>query len=173
MKILGITAALLCTALLFAGDDPIVGGSATVKIQSQHIFPRPVFYATPVGELVFGNTVTILEESSDWFRVSTSSGITGWVHATSLTGAVLGSGQIGSGSGDVTSDEIMLAGRGFNSDVENSYRNINPGLHFDVVDQMEAFDVSPEEIYSFLVEGRLISGDEPQGAPAPSSGGGR
>jgi len=173
MKILGITAALLIVALPFAGDDPVVGGSATVKIQSQHLFPRPVFYATPVGELEFGNTVTILEESGDWFRVSTPSGITGWVHTTSLTGAVLTGGQIGSGSGDITSDEIMLAGRGFNSDVEASYRSSNPGLHFDVVDRMETFDVTPEEIYSFLVEGRLISGDEPQGAPAPSSGGGR
>jgi len=173
VKILSITAVLLIAALPLAGDDPVVGGSATVKIQSQHVFPRPVFYATPVGELEFGNTVTILEESSDWFRVSTSSGITGWVHATSLTGAVLSGGQIGSGSGDVTSDEIMLAGRGFNSDVENSYKNSHPELVFDVVDQMEAFDVSPEEIYSFLVEGRLISGDEPLGAPAPSSGGER
>jgi hypothetical protein len=99
--------------------------------------------------------------------------MSGWVHATSLTGAVLTGGEIGSGSGDITNDEIMLAGRGFNSDIEDLYRNSNPGLHFDVVDQMEAFDVSPDEIYSFLVEGRLISGDEPLGAPAPSSGGGR
>lgn len=164
MRSLTIALILLLTATAIPGDEPSVGGQATIQIMSQHLFPRPVFYATPVAELGFGDVVTILSESDDWFEVRTASGLTGWVHSTSVTGAVLSGGSVGSGSGEVTSDEIMLAGRGFNADMEQSYESSNPSLSFAAVDAMERIEVDPDDIYSFLVSGGLI---QDEGAPAP------
>jgi hypothetical protein len=167
LRSLAITATLLLAAAAFTGDEPAVGEDATVQIQNQHLFPRPVFYATPVGELDFGDVVHILGESDDWFEVRTASGGTGWVHSTSVTGAVLSGGGVGSGSGEVTSDEIMLAGRGFNADMEDSYSGSNPSLDFSEVDQMERIEVAPEDIYGFLVAGRLIEAEEGYIPPEP------
>jgi hypothetical protein len=181
LKSLAIAAMLLLAAAAITGDSPVVGEEATIQIRSQHLFPRPVFYATPLGELEFGDVVTLLEECEDWFMIRTASGATGWVHATSVTGAVLSGGSVGSGSTEVTSDEIMLAGRGFNSDMEQSYSSSNPALLFSEVDEMERITVAPEDIYGFLVAGDLIpeedlpSQDSPaQETPPPDndSGGG-
>src|SRR6056297_3329316 len=129
--------AVLVSGVAVAEDPPEAGSQATVKVRSQHLFPRPVFYAEPLAELSFGEVLTLGESSDDWFRATRSNGITGWIHSTALTGAVAGEGDIGSGSGEVSSDEVMLAGRGFNSQVEEAYSSDNPELDFSKVDAME------------------------------------
>ncbi len=137
-----------------AEDTPIeVGGTATVMIREQYIFPTPVFYAQPVGELVFGSIVEITGEQGDWFSIEAGNGIEGWAHTTALTGAVLSEGSQGTDD----SDMIMLAGRGFNSDVESSYAS-GKDLPWDEVDAIENITVEPAVLEVFLVEGLLLDG---------------
>ena len=148
-----VTLALLAGSAM-AEDTPIeVGGTATVMIREQYIFPTPVFYAQPVGELVFGSVVDITGEQGDWFSIEASNGIEGWAHTTALTGAVLSQGSQGTDD----SDMIMLAGRGFNSDVESSYAS-SKDLPWDEVDAIENITVEPAVLEVFLVEGLLIEG---------------
>lgn len=152
-------AMLIVTLALVAGsaiaeDTPIeVGGTATVMIREQYIFPTPVFYAQPVGELVFGSVVNITGEQGDWFSIEADNGIEGWAHTTALTGAVLSQGSQGTDD----SDMIMLAGRGFNSDVESSYAS-GKDLPWDEVDAIENITVEPADLEVFLVEGLLLEG---------------
>jgi hypothetical protein len=54
-----------------------------------------------------------------------------------------------------TTDELALAGKGFNSRVEERFRAEHPGLDFTWIDRMETFEASPEQVRSFLQEGRL------------------
>jgi len=65
---------------------------------------------------------------------------------------------VGSGSGGVTSDEVTLAGRGFNSDVEARYSTDNPQLDFAKVDAMEALEITSSQLEQFLVQGGMIEG---------------
>ena len=58
-----------------------------------------------------------------------------------------------------TTDELALAGKGFNSQVEERYRSDHPELDFTWIDRMETFGASAEEVRRFLDEGRL----RPQG----------
>lgn len=150
---------LLVIAILsgsaFAEDSEIeVGGSATVMIREQHIFPAPVFYAAPVGELVFGSVVEIIEERGDWYSIEARGGVEGWVHTTALSGAILSEGSQGTDD----SDMIMLAGRGFNSDVESSYAS-GKDLPWDKVDAIENINVDPTTLEVFMVDGLLLEGD--------------
>ncbi|MBD3369608.1 hypothetical protein GF402_04510 [Candidatus Fermentibacteria bacterium] len=161
--------ALLLLAASFADDEPEVGQQATVKVRGQHMFPRPVFYAQPVCGLDFGEVVDVLESEDDWFHCSTSGGLAGWIHGTSLTGAVIGEGEVGEGSGEVSSDEVMLAGRGFNSDVEDAYSSDHPDLDFELVDDMESLEVTPDELRDFLAQGGLIPSSESQQQDTPES----
>ena len=171
----GLLAGLLAAGAVLAEDQPQAGSQATVKVQSQHLFPRPVFYAEPVAELSFGEVLSLGEQQGDWFRATRSGGVSGWVHATALTGAVAGEGDIGSGSGDVSSDEVMLAGRGFNSQVEEAYSSDHPELDFSLVDEMERMEVTPSQLESFLAQGGLIESTDPSPSTGDDggSGGGR
>ncbi|PIE53141.1 hypothetical protein CSA37_03300 [Candidatus Fermentibacteria bacterium] len=142
---------ILLTASVTADDTPVqTGGQATVKIQEQHLFPSPVFYAQPVAELSFGQVVNVTGRQGDWFSVETE-GQEGWVHSTALTGALLSQGSRSTDD----SDMIMLAGRGFNSSVEDAYSQ-GKNLPWDKVDAIEAIEVSPASILHFLTEGLLI-----------------
>ena len=64
---------------------------------------------------------------------------------------------------EATSDELALAGRGFNSDVESSFKENNTSLPFDQIDAMQENSVSVEEAVRFLEEGGLL---EPADIPA-------
>ena len=102
---------LLVLLMSLLASDPVLsaGDEATVKVMRQFIFPSPAFYAQPVAELELGQVLTILEDGNQWFRVSASSSLSGWVHATALTAASAGSGSVSSGSGSVKSAGLPTA----------------------------------------------------------------
>jgi hypothetical protein len=157
MKIL-MMLLLFSITLSFADDDePQVGDEVAISVQNQSIYPMPAFYASPVQPVSYGTIAQINEINGEWYRITTSLNQTGWIHSTSVTGAIQASSGDVSASGSVTSDEIMLAGRGFSEAVEESYAGEHPELNFLLVDNMEAtWNVSPEELYDFLVAGNLI-----------------
>lgn len=53
------------------------------------------------------------------------------------------------------SDEIALAGKGFNKQVEERFKQQNKKISFNLVDQMEGNTISEEAIQAFLLEGDL------------------
>jgi hypothetical protein len=67
------------------------------------------------------------------------------------------------GSEDVekaaSSDEIALAGKGFNEQVEGEFRKKNPDIDFRRIDRMEKIVVAQNEMQRFLKRGGLA----PQG----------
>ncbi len=157
MRFLIVLVTILAGSAVAGDTDIEVGGNATVKIREQHIFPTPVFYAQPVGELAFGSVVEITGEQGDWYSIEADNGINGWVHTTALTGAVLSQGSQGTDDSDL----IMLAGRGFNDDVESSYAE-GKTLPWDEVDAIEDITVEPAVLEVFLVEGLLLKNLPPE-----------
>jgi hypothetical protein len=57
-----------------------------------------------------------------------------------------------------SASELALAGKGFNEAVEKSYQEESK-LDYTLVDMMETQEVSEDDLYSFLVEGHLITGE--------------
>jgi hypothetical protein len=98
--------------------------------------------------------VEVLEERSGWARVSLS-GKQGWVHMSALStkNIVLQAGD-SNVQQSVSSGEVALAGKGFNEQVEAEYKQQN-NLDYTVVDRMERFTVSIDEILLFVEEGAL------------------
>ncbi len=136
--------------------EPEIGDEVVIAIQNQHIYPRPAFYASPVQPVDYGTLATIDDISGEWFNVTITDGREGWIHRTAVSGAIQTSGDV-TASGEVTSDEIMLAGRGFSQEIENAYASEHPELDFTEVDYMETMcPVSPEELLHFLLTGNLI-----------------
>ena len=80
----------------------------------------------------------------------------GWIHASALTPKKI---VLRAGAEDVeaaaSSDELALAGKGFNQQVESEFRAKNPNLDFTWIDEMETYVVSENEMKQFLKEGEL------------------
>lgn len=167
---------LMLTVLAAAEDDPPQpGDQVAIAVQNQYMYPMPAFYASPTQPVSYGTLALIDEVQGEWYRVTTALNSSGWIHSTAVTGAIQSSSEGASASGEVTSDEIMLAGRGFSKDIEETYAGDNPELDFSMVDRMEtSWKVSAEELYQFLLEGNLIEDTGTSSSTGGStSGGGR
>ena len=54
-----------------------------------------------------------------------------------------------------SSDEITLAGKGFNQQVENDFKTKNPQVDFMWINRMEKITVTQKQIQTFIKEGQL------------------
>jgi hypothetical protein len=174
MRLIFLPLLLLALGVTAEDDPPQPGDQVAIAVQNQFIYPMPAFYASPTQPVTYGTIAVIDEVQGEWYKVTTALDKTGWIHMTAVTGAIEGSSGGTSTSGGVTSDEIMLAGRGFSEDIEQSYAGDNPDLDFSLVDHMEnTWKVSSEELYQFLLEGNLIELTASTSTTTTTGGGGR
>lgn len=129
----------------------------TMSVQVKHgvVKSTPSFLGENVGDVYYGDRVSALSKTGEWVKIVTPAS-RGWLHATALTDkrVVLQSGTQRAETG-VSSDEIVLAGKGFNAQVESKYRQDNPSLRFDRVDAMERYSLTPEAQQDFARRGQL------------------
>lgn len=129
----------------------------SVQVREGLIREKPSFLGKKVADIFYGEMLEVLEESDGWSKVKMpGNGPSGWVHTSSLTEEeiVLSAGQENV-SHSATGDELALAGKGFNQQVENEYRSRNPKVDFVWIDKMEKIRVSPEQMQVFLDEGQV------------------
>ena len=148
---------VLGTAVAWSADD----GSMSVQVKQSQVRTAPSFLARIVATLNYGDRVYIVTHQGTWSQVFlASAGVKGWVHSSALTTKKI---VLKAGAADVnqsaTSDELALAGKGFNKKVEGEYRNNNQNLDYATIDQMEQVKVSQGAIGKFLKEGAV----SPQG----------
>jgi len=149
--------AVLATEGLADQTEPQAGDQVAIAIQNQKVYPMPAFYASPADPVSYGVVIEVTAVQGAWLKVIVPSIGEGWVHRTSVTGAVQMSTSGAAYSDEVVTDEVMLAGRGFSDDIEDGYSVEHPELDFARVDLMEtSWEVTPESLYSFLLEGKLI-----------------
>jgi len=112
---------------------------------------------TPFGKILatpgYGERVEQLETSGAWQRVRYGK-TEGWMHNTLLTSRApnLSAGKKGVGSA-ASSEELTLAGKGFNAQVESSYRQGHRSLDYATIDRMEGMSVSQNQMSRFLADG--------------------
>lgn len=156
--------AVLAAALLAAGAARAAGDAMSVQVQNGQIRATPTFLGAVVATLSYGARVEQTARQGDWIQVRDARNRTGWMHESALTRKKLAAtaGEGGARMG-ATSDELSLAGKGFNSDVESQFKSRNQNVDFTWVDRMEAMKVAPRDSAAFLSDG----------AVAPAKGGAR
>lgn len=148
-KLLLIGVAVVCVAVLLAE-------TLVVKVQSTYVRQEPKFYSPPVATLQAGESVTQISSQAGWFKVKTSKGIEGWIHSQAVQkGKFTVAAMDKSLKTSATADEVALAGKGFNKQVEDEYKSRNKTLNFDEVERMLKIKVTPDELRRFLMSGRL------------------
>jgi uncharacterized protein YgiM (DUF1202 family) len=143
------------SALLLTGWAIIASGAAlrTVQVREAQLRSTPSFLGKLTGTCAYGTKVTAVATQGDWEKVHTTDGKEGWVNlqAGTPTATTAASG-----------DELALAGKGFNSDVEAEFKRRNSEIDFDWVDRMEKISISSEQMQAFLKAG----GVQPQAGGA-------
>lgn len=139
--------ALLLVALALAA-----GRAMTVVVEEAKVRKSKAFYAPAVATLKQGEKVKVGEAEDGWYRVSG-----GWLHQSALAGGkVKAGGSKWEGSDAAQAEEVTLAGKGFNEDVEKRYKGERDDVDFEAVDRMEARKVSEKELLRFMKEGQTL-----------------
>jgi hypothetical protein len=115
------------------------------------------FFASAKGTLAYGATVTVLQINGKWAEVrsATNSSLSGWTATANLSAKRI----VSRATSGATADEVALAGKGFNQEIENSYK-AKGKLNYADVDRTEAQTVSKTVLQDFIVKGHLFQGDK-------------
>ncbi|QTA79170.1 SH3 domain-containing protein [Desulfonema limicola] len=155
------TRLLCCILFMILLTVPIAwaAGQKTMSVQVKQVQVResPSFTGRILGNLGYGDQVAVYEEKGGWIKVHMQGkGINGWIHQTALSSKKI---KLSAGAENVakyaSSDEVALAGKGFNKQVEGEFKAKNPNMDFTWVDKMESIKISSSEILSFIQAGGL------------------
>lgn len=126
----------------------------SVQVRSAALRETPSFLGRVRASVAYGDRVDVVAARGDWYEVRLDAARAGWLHASALTEKKV---VLKAGAADVeaatSGKEVALAGKGFNRQVEESYRAKHGNLDFGLVDRMERIVVTPQEIAVFLKEG--------------------
>lgn len=141
-----LAAALLTTA--WAGQKIM-----SVQVRQGPVRATPSALGQVVGTLNYGDRVQVTDERPGWMRVAAGP-VAGWMSASALTAkqVVLAAGT-GAMQTGASSEEMALAGKGFNADVEAQFKAQNRNVNFAAVDRMEKRKVAQQEMMTFLRAG--------------------
>jgi SH3-like domain-containing protein len=150
---------LLAAAMLAAGAASAAAPQEmSVQVRTGQLRATPSYLGKPVAAAAYGERVTVLVTQGDWLQVRGAAG-SGWIHKSALTVKKVvikaGSEQV---AATASGEELALAGKGFNSDVEADFKKKNAEIDFGPIDRMEKIKVTPAEAQAFLAEGGVKAG---------------
>ncbi|BDQ37101.1 hypothetical protein SYK_14610 [Pseudodesulfovibrio nedwellii] len=149
----------VCGCLLFIASIAVAAQLMSVQVRSGQLRDNPGFLSKVVAKLPYGDRVNLKSEKGDWRHVSSVKlGKSGWIHISALSEQEI---VLNPTNKDVQaaakSDELALAGKGFNKQVEQQYRKQSK-LNYAKVDEMEKLTVSQTTIAKFISTGALGKG---------------
>ena len=147
-------AALLLAAAVLAGAQ---AKQMSVTVKETQARATPSYLGAVVGTLQYGARVEVLAEQGAWVRVALPAGGAGWLNSSALTTRRVLLQAGGSVQQSASSSEVALAGKGFNKEIEDKYRQ-ETNLDYSWVDRMEQLAVTPEQVAAFVRAGGLQGG---------------
>ncbi|MCL2129206.1 MAG: hypothetical protein FWH35_02510 [Treponema sp.] len=131
------------------------GDTAWIASKTAAIKTSTWFFAGTRGTLQLGDRVTVLQVSGNWAEVRSvaNTSLSGWTQLVNLS-----SRQISTAASGASANEVALAGKGFNQEVEDTYKT-SGNYNYDDVDKVEAITVSQDDLYKFMVDGHLFTGE--------------
>lgn len=133
----------------------LAADSARVIVKENAIREQCRFFAPVKAKVRYNDLLAITGKSGDWYKV-TFKGVNGCVHKSAIEQKSFKLGSLAGSAGSTASrDEVSLAGKGFNPQVEASYKGSHPDLDFRTVDTIEGFKVSSESLAEFVKGGGL------------------
>lgn len=145
----------LLLALLLLGAVAAHADTLRVVVRESAVRADCRFFA-PIRSTVQSNDqLAVIAKNGDWYRV-TFKGVNGCIHKSAVQSRTYSfSGTDASSQGGASEDEVSLAGKGFNPQVESAYRKKNSELDFKTVDTIQQYQVAADSLKSFIEAGGL------------------
>jgi hypothetical protein len=148
----------LCLMLCLTASVGLASGNMmSVQIKKGVMRSTPSYLGKPVKNISYGKQVEVLGKKGKWINVAYGSR-KGWMNEAALTSKKI---IMKAGASDAalaaSSNEVALAGKGFNKQVESKYKSDNPNSkkNYREVDRLEKKRVSQREIQRFMKAGQL------------------
>ena len=146
----------LLTASLFLVVMAAMVSAETVTVITRENTVREEcrFLAPAKAKVQFGDQLEVTAKEGDWFRVKFRNA-KGCIHKNAVREKTAALTDVSGKGYRATSDEVALAGKGFNPEVERAYREKHPELNYTAVESIEAYRVSDESLKAFITAGGL------------------
>jgi hypothetical protein len=136
-----------------AGPAEIWADELRVQVRNTAVRSQPKVWSNALGFVNYGDSVELLGSEQGWMKVQFK-GKQGFVHATALTKRnIVLSGKTAPKT--ASRDDVVLAGKGFNREVEKQMASSNATLNFNAVNEIEKMRVSSVELAAFIKGGKL------------------
>jgi len=144
---------------IILGVSTIFGAETfIVKVRSSALRSGPQFFASTVIALKAGDGLLLVSRQADWIQAKSSSGQTGWIHQSAVEPKKIDILAWGQGTKtQATASEVAMAAKGFNKQVEDSYKAKNKNISFVWVDKMAQIAVTRADLQAFLKQGNLAA----------------
>ena len=144
-------------AILLGCLLPLAAAAETIRVTTRENAVRGDcrFFAPVKLKVALGDQLTVKGRKGDWFLVS-ARGVNGCIHKSAVESRRFASAGRGAATGGASSDEVSLAGKGFNPQVEAGYRKSGTGLNYAAVDEITRISVTEKNLESFVLQGGLI-----------------
>lgn len=149
----------LCLVGLLSLNSQVQAASESVvyvQVKESRLRSEPQFWAPSVASISYGAKLSALGTApgnSSWLKVKLDNS-EGYVHASAVTKRKIVLSSTAASDKAVSGESVVLAGKGFNRQVENSYAT-SKGLDFKVVDEVEQVKVDSAQGAAFVKEGKL------------------
>lgn len=157
LRIPGLLVLLVLCGLLASGAHQDPGAALTVTRKTTKLREQKRLFAPALAELREGDRLALERKEGAWLAVSFAK-LRGWLHETDVSSKpevrLSGEGVRESYS----AAETAAARKGFNPQVEKTYRTKKPELEpaFRLVDRLAAREVPEDVLRAFLVAGGLL-----------------
>ena len=146
----------LAASLLALFVTLVLAETLIVKVQSTNLRKTPKFYGAVILALRSGDKLEKATSQPDgWLQGKTAGGAVGWIHSSAVAVQKFNLLAMGGLKTQASASEVALAGKGFNKQVEESYRAKHREANFAEVDRMLLLKVAATQLEEFLKQGRL------------------
>ncbi len=148
----GILAFALC-GMAWATEPTVM----SVQVRIAHLRATPSYLGARTASADYADQVTILQTEGEWRQVrSAKDGGEGWVHLSALSPKTIKlRADARDASSTASGEEMSLAGKGFNSEVEADFRAKNGEIDFGPIDRMQEITIGTDEMIRFMEEGAI------------------
>lgn len=141
---------LFLAAGLLLAAAAAYASTVTVLVQETALRKRAQSYSPSVGTARLGQKFETFGQEAGFYKTKS-----GFLHASAVTERKVRLGSADSVGGGTSAEEITLAGKGFNAQVEKSYGD-KSSVNFAAVNAMERRSVSEAVLFDFLRAGGLL-----------------
>jgi hypothetical protein len=168
----GVCAAILLSGIAVSFDLPVsaelhaqqqegeLAEELSVEVAATKLRLQPRHWGASVLDLKYADRVAVVAREGDWVKVE-KDGKQGYLHSAALTSRRVLIRGAESGSINVRADQsdVVLAGKGFNAQVEDSYSEGTPEANFAALDQALGLTATEkraeEKLEKFVKDGGL------------------